>query len=299
MSQLHLDHRKGLLITGIGGLVLSADIPLLRLGQGETWSTLLLRSSTTFICALIIWAVCNLVTGKRRKVLPGKIGYLVAALYGLASIAFMTAVYNTKTANLVFILAFNTVFAALLSWVFLKERPKAITFIAMFLMLIGVGIIVYEGLSAGHVFGDLMGLLSTFILASAITVTRASGKDMSFAAMMGTAVPIAVAAFMVSQNGFNVAVPGWIIFNGAVVTTIAFICLATGPRFLSGPEVAMFYLLETVLTPIWVWLVFSERPTDATLLGGIIIISALIGHSLWQMVHSRRRARTTAIRHPI
>lgn len=299
MSQLHLDHRKGLLITGIGGLVLSADIPLLRLGQGETWSTLLLRSSTTFICALIIWAVWNFVTGKRRKVLPGKIGYLVAALYGLASIAFMTAVYNTKTANLVFILAFNTVFAALLSWVFLKERPKAITFIAMFLMLIGVGIIVYEGLSAGHVFGDLMGLLSTFILASAITVTRASGKDMSFAAMMGTAVPIAVAAFMVSQNGFNVAVPGWIIFNGAVVTTIAFICLATGPRFLSGPEVAMFYLLETVLTPIWVWLVFSERPTDATLLGGIIIISALIGHSLWQMVHSRRRARTTAIRHPI
>lgn len=57
MSQLQLDHRKGLLITGIGGLVLSADIPLLRLGQGETWSTLLLRSVTTFISALIIWAV--------------------------------------------------------------------------------------------------------------------------------------------------------------------------------------------------------------------------------------------------
>ncbi|EJM98693.1 DMT family transporter [Phyllobacterium sp. YR531] len=299
MSQLHHDHRKGLLITGIGGLVLSADIPLLRLGQGETWSTLLLRSSTTLLCALIIWVIWNLITGKRRTLLPGKTGFLVAALYGMASIAFMTAVYNTKTANLVFILAFNTVFAALLSWVFLKERPKAVTFIAMFLMLIGVGIIVREGLSSGHVFGDLMGLLSTFILASAITVTRASGKDMSFAAMMGTAVPMTVAAFMVSQNGFHVAVPGWIIFNGAVVTTIAFICLATGPRFLSGPEVAMFYLLETVLTPIWVWLVFSERPTDATLVGGIIIISALIGHSLWQMYHSRRRARTTIIRHPI
>ena len=299
MSQLHLDHRKGLLITGIGGLVLSADIPLLRLGQGETWSTLLLRSSTTFICALIIWAAWNLISGKKRTLLPGRIGFLVAALYGLASIAFMTAVYNTKTANLVFILAFNTVFSALLSWIFLKERPKAVTFVAMFLMLIGVGIIVREGLSSGHLFGDLIALLSTFILASAITVTRASGKDMSFAAMMGTAVPIVVAAFMVSQNGFTVAVPGWIIFNGAVVTTIAFICLATGPRFLSGPEVAMFYLLETVLTPIWVWLVFSERPTNATLLGGIIIISALIGHSLWQMVHARRRARTTVIRHPI
>lgn len=299
MSQLHLDHRKGLLIAGIGGLVLSADIPLLRLGQGETWSTLLLRSSTTFICAIIIWLVWRTMFGRRGAIVPGAIGFAVACLYGMASIAFMTAVYNTKTANLVFILAFNTVFAALLSWIFLKERPKAVTSVAMFLMLIGVGIIVREGLTAGHVFGDLMGLLSTFILASAITVTRASGKDMGFAAMLGTGVPIVVAAFMVSQNGFTVAAPGWIIFNGAFVTTIAFICLATGPRFLSGPEVAMFYLLETVLTPIWVWLVFSERPSDATLIGGLIIISALVGHSLWQMYHSRRRARTTAIRHPI
>jgi drug/metabolite transporter (DMT)-like permease len=122
---------------------------------------------------------------------------------------------------------------------------------------------------------------------------------MSFAAIMGTALPMLVAAFMVSQHGFHVAVPGWIIFNGAVVTTIAFICLATGPRFLSGPEVAMFYLLETVLAPIWVWLVFAEKPTDATLTGGIIIISALIGHSIWQLAYGRRRARTAAIRHPV
>lgn len=300
MSQLQLDHRKGLLITGIGGLILSADIPLLRLGQGETWSTLLLRSITTFICALIIWAVWSLATGRMRTIVPGRIGFVVAGLYGLASITFMIAVYNTRTANLVFILAFNTVFSALLSWIFLKERPKTVTFIAMFFMLIGVGIIVREGLSSGHVFGDLIALLSTFILSSAITVTRSSGKDMGFAAIMGTALPMLVAAFMVSQNGYTVAVPGWIIFNGAVVTTIAFLCLATGPRFISGPEVAMFYLLETVLTPIWVWLVFSERPSDPTLLGGVIIITALICHSLWQMYHARKRARTVALlRHPI
>jgi drug/metabolite transporter (DMT)-like permease len=299
MSQLQLDHRKGLLITGIGGLVLSADIPLLRLGQGETWSTLLLRSVTTFICALIIWAVWSLATGRLRTIVPGRIGFVVAGLYGLASITFMIAVYNTRTANLVFILAFNTVFSALLSWVFLKERPKTVTFIAMFFMLIGVGIIVREGLSSGHVFGDLVALLSTFILSLAITVTRSSGKDMGFAAIMGTALPMLVAAFMVSQNGYTVAVPGWIIFNGAVVTTIAFLCLATGPRFISGPEVAMFYLLETVLTPIWVWLVFAERPSDPTLVGGVIIITALVSHSLWQMYHARKQLRMAALRHPI
>ncbi|MBZ9600828.1 DMT family transporter [Phyllobacterium chamaecytisi] len=300
MSQLHLDHRKGLLITGLGGLILSADIPLLRLGEGETWSTLLLRSGTTFISAFVIWAVWSLATGRARTIVPGRVGFLVAGLYGLASICFMIAVYNTKTANLVFILAFNTVFSALLSWVFLKERPKTVTFIAMFFMLIGVGIIVREGLSSGHVFGDLVALLSTFILSTAITVSRSSGKDMGFAAIIGTILPLIVAAFMVSQNGYTVAVPGWIIFNGAVVTTLAFLCLAAGPRFLSGPEVAMFYLLETVLTPIWVWLVFAERPSDPTLVGGIIIIASLVGHSLWQMYHVRKRSRMAGlVRHPI
>ncbi|MBZ9655225.1 DMT family transporter [Phyllobacterium lublinensis] len=299
MSQLELDHRKGLLITGIGGLVLTADIPLLRLGHGETWSTLFLRSVTTFVAALIIWAVWSLATGRMRTIVPGRAGLVVAALYGLTSITFMIAVYNTKTANLVFILAFNTVFSALLSWVFLKERPKTVTFIAMFFMLIGVGIIVREGLASGHVFGDLVALLSTFILSTAITVSRASGQDMGFAAILGTALPMLVAAFMVSQNGYMVEVPGWIIFNGAVVTTLAFLCLATGPKFISGPEVAMFYLLETVLTPIWVWMIFSERPSDPTLAGGMIIITALVCHSLWQMYHARRLARMKALRHPV
>ena len=299
MSQLQLDHRKGLLITGLGGLILTADIPLLRLGQGETWSTLLLRSTTTFVTALIVWVIWSLAAGKRRPLMPGAIGYMVAALYGLSSITFMIAVYNTKTANLVFILALNTVFSALLSWIFLKERPKPVTFAAMFLMLIGVGIIVREGLSSGHLFGDLIALLSTFILASAITVTRASNKDMGFAAILGTALPMLVAAFMVSQNGYSVGAPSWIIFNGAVVTTIAFLCLATGPKFISGPEVAMFYLLETVLAPIWVWMIFAERPTNPTLVGGVIIITALIGHSLWQMYHTRRLARLRSLHHPI
>lgn len=299
MSQFQLDHRKGLLITGLGGLILTADIPLLRLGQGETWSTLLLRSATTFVTAFAIWALWSIVSGKRRPLVPGRIGYLVAGLYGLTSITFMIAVYNTKTANLVFILAFNTVFSALLSWIFLKERPKLITFAAMFLMLIGVGIIVREGLSSGHLFGDLVALLSTFILSSAITVSRASNKDMGFAAIIGTALPMLVAAFMVAQNGYSVAVPGWIIFNGAVVTTLAFLCLATGPKFISAAEVAMFYLLETVLTPIWVWLIFSERPSDPTLLGGAIIIAALVFHSLWQMYHTHRLARLKVLRHPV
>ena len=218
--------------------------------------------------------------------------------YGLGSIFFITGVYNTTTANLVFILAFNTVFAALLSWLFLKERPRLGTMIAMLAMIIGVLIIVGGSVGTGHLFGDFMALCSAFFVALAITISRASGKDMGFTALVGVIVPLAVAAFMVAGEGLHVNAPWWIIFNGAVIMPISFFCLANGPKYISGPEVAMFYLLETVLAPVWVWLIFAEAPTHNSMIGGAILIVTLVAHSLWQLHEGRKRRADLAVHHP-
>jgi drug/metabolite transporter (DMT)-like permease len=280
-------------------MALTVDIPLIRLANGEAWSILLLRTGTTFVAALVIWAIWRAITPKAPQLIPGRAGLAVAALYGLGSITFITAVYNTSTADLVFILAFNTMFAALLSWLFLKERPRPATLLTMAVMIFGVAVIVGSSLGSGRLFGDLMALSSAFLIASAITISRASGKDMGFTALIGVALPLAVAAFMVSKGGFQVAAPWWIIFNGAVVMPISFFCLAAGPRYVSGPEVAMFYLLETVLAPVWVWMVFSEVPSRNSLIGGVILIVALVAHSLWQLHQGRKRRAATAVRHPV
>src|SRR5690606_116875 len=113
------------------------------------------------------------------------------------------------------------------------------------------------------------------------TITRASGRDMGFAALVAVTLPCLVAAFMMTGTGFQIEAPWWIIFNGAVVMPISFFCLANGPKYISGPEVAMFYLLETVLAPVWVWMIFGEVPTTASLIGGTILIATLVAHSLW------------------
>jgi drug/metabolite transporter (DMT)-like permease len=88
-----------------------------------------------------------------------------------------------------------------------------------------------------------------------------------------------------------------IILDGLVVIPVAFFLLATGPKYISGPEVAMFYLLETVLAPVWVWLIFTETPTTQSLIGGSILIAALLAHSLWQLSENRRRHRVQPLRH--
>jgi drug/metabolite transporter (DMT)-like permease len=292
------DHAKGLALTAFGGLTLTVDIPLIRLANGDHWSILFMRTGTTLIAALLIWAIWRFFSPKAPQLIPGRAGLAVAALYGLGSIVFITAVYNTSTANLVFILAFNTMFAALLSWVFLKERPRPATLIAMLFMIFGVLIIVGDSIGTGQMFGNVMALLSTLCIAGAITITRASGKDMGFTSLVGVVFPFAVAMLMVSKTGINVAAPWWIILNGAVVMPIAFFCLANGPKYISGPEVAMFYLLETILAPVWIWMIFAEAPSRNSMIGGTILIVTLVVHSLWQLQDGRRRRAALAVRHP-
>ncbi|MGX9144018.1 DMT family transporter [Mesorhizobium sp. 128a] len=294
----HNAHTKGLLLTALGGLTLTVDIPLIRLAHGEAWTILLLRTGATFVTAMILWAVWRLFGKNAPQLIPGWSGLIVAAIYGLGAIAFITGVYNTSTANLVFILAFTTMFSALLSWLFLKERPRPLTLAAMAVMIVGVGIIVGDSVGTGHLFGDVMALCSALAIACAITISRASGKDMGFTALIGVVPPFALAAFMVAKTGFHVDAPGWILFNGAIIMPIAFFCLANGPKYISGPEVAMFYLLETVLAPVWVWMIFAETPSRNSLIGGAILIVTLVAHSLWQLHEGRKRRAALAVVHP-
>ncbi|MBB3310865.1 drug/metabolite transporter (DMT)-like permease [Rhizobium sp. BK196] len=275
------DHRKGLLLTAIGGLALSMDIPLVRLADGDIWSILSVRSVAAVLATLVILIAMRLFSGRWPLLVPGRPGLLAGLLYGLSSVTFVLAVFNTATANVVFIVAFNPMFGALLSWLFLKEKPQPATLIAMLFMIFGVGLIVREGLSSGHVFGDAMALLSALVLAAAITVGRASRREMGFVPLLAAILPAALGLVQVLPSALSIAHPGWIVFNGAIVMPVAFWCLATGPRYLSAPEVGMFYLLETMLAPIWIWMIFAETPATMTLVGGAILVAAIASHSIW------------------
>lgn len=299
MSAVQTDHSRGLLIAGIGGLALTVDIPLIRLAGGDPWPIMMFRSGLTFAVTLSVVLILKAMGKNLPPLIPGREGAIVSLLYGVGAISFMLAVFNTTTANLVFILAFNPMFAALLSWIFFGERPRPATLLAMAAMLFGVLIIVRDGISAGHFLGDMLAVTTALLLASAITISRASGKDMGFTALVSAGGPMLLAAVMTWQTGYRIDVPWWIVLNGAVVIPISFFCLANAPKYISGPEVAMFYLLETVLAPVWVWMIFSEAPSSATLAGGLILILTLIAHSLWQLNEGRKRRAALAVRHPV
>jgi drug/metabolite transporter (DMT)-like permease len=278
-------HTKGVIITFLGGLALSFDIPILRLADGNVWSILFMRSILTVVVALVALLAFRLIKGHVPRLVPGWSGIIVACLYAASTVFFMLSVFNTTSANVAFILAFNPMFGALLSWIFLGERPRRATFIAMAAMTVGVLIIVANGLESGHIWGDLSAAASALSIAGALTYSRASRQDFGFTPIVAAILPAIIGGLMVVKVGYVVNDPIWITFNGLLLTPFAFWALAIGPKYLSAAETGMFYLLETVLAPVWVWLVFSEEPPVATLIGGAIILVALIWHS----THSMRR----------
>ncbi|MFN7102505.1 MAG: DMT family transporter [Pseudorhizobium sp.] len=285
------EHKKGLLLTTVGGLALSFDVPLVKLGGGEVWSVIALRSLVTFAAAILLWLVVGLISKRRPVLIPGRAGLLAGLCYGLSTMTFLGAVFLTATANVVFIVAFTPMFAALLGWLVMKEVPSRSTVLTMVAMAAGVALIVAGGLEGGGLIGDLLAALTSALLAGAITIARKTRLDMGFVPLVATALPALIGAGFVGHHGFSLEAPVWIVFDGAVMIPLAFWCLATGPRYLSGPEVGMFYLLETILAPIWVWMIFAEVPAAQTLVGGAILVLALIMHSGWQMRVGRAKAR--------
>jgi drug/metabolite transporter (DMT)-like permease len=286
------DHGKGLLLTTIGGLALSMDIPLIRLSDGAVWSILGLRNIITFAIAAVLLLLLRASGRPWRQLLPGWTGLWVVLFYGIGTISFVLAVYYTSAANVVFILAFNPMFAALLSWIVVGERPSAATIITMLAMVVGVGLIVGDGIDGGHWVGDLLALMSALLTACALTIGRRSKRDMGFMPMLATVIPGALGLAYALPVGLAISNPFWITLDGGLMMPLAFWCLASGTRYLSSPEVAMFYLLETILAPVWIWMIFAEAPSRMTLVGGAVMMVALASHSLWQ---ARVKGRKVAL----
>jgi len=283
--------RKGLAITTLGGLLFTLDLPLLRLSMADQWTMVFARGIFLFLSISFVWLAIRQVTGNKLRYLAGTTGLIVAGVSTLANITYIGAIVNTNAANVVFVIALIPVITAMLSRIFIKERTHPYTWLATFVALFGVGIIVWDGIHAGSWFGDILALISAFCTATALTIIRASGKNVATSFAIGSLCSAIIAllffkvdpASLLNTSSFGMPALFWIGLNGLLAIPLASTLIANGPRFLPSADVSMFFLLETVLTPIWIWLLFAEIPSTMVLVGGCIVIVTLLAHSGWRL----------------
>jgi drug/metabolite transporter (DMT)-like permease len=208
----------------------------------------------------------------------GGAGVGFAAAVAVASGSFMLALNHASVAQVLFIQAISPVLAALLGRWFLGERLSARTMLAMGVALVGVGVMVGSP-GGGSALGDALSVLMAFSFAVAVVIAR-HRRDVSMAPaiVLAQLMLVLVAAPVALAGGKGVGVPDvlWLALFGVGQIGLGLVLLTIGARLIPAAQVALISLLEVVLGPLWVWLAVGERPSAATLIGGAIVVAAVI-----------------------
>ena len=285
------DQKKGLIITSLGVLLVVPDSLFVRLIGAESLITAFWRSMTAGLFILIILIAVQGFGGLHGVVRTGWPGLIYTLMIGTTAPAFVFAVDNTSVANVVFIFASMPIFAAVFSRVFLAEPFQLRMLITMFAVICGLAIIAY-GSSSTQIAswkGDIWAVYVSAAYAAALTAAR-KAKAISMIptipfAYVGAAIIIWI--FSSPMDSFHAQ---WPLFLGHGAFVGAASCLlALGPRYISSPEVSLLVLLESVLAPLLVWLVIGENPGRLALLGGAVVIGALLASNVYSLVQFRAR----------
>jgi drug/metabolite transporter (DMT)-like permease len=284
--------RRGALLVACAAVCWSSGGLIVRLVGTSPWTTSLWRSvfASLFLAALLSVVRGRNIVAQWRE--GGRPVVLVAACMAAASTCFIFSLAYTSVANTLILMSTGPYVAGLLGWIWLGERVALRTWVTMSVALAGTVVMVSNSYARGTGFGDLLAILMAVSFAVAtVLVRRHPDVQMTSAAALSTtftgliALPLAD-PFAISARDF-----GLLAFFGVGQFGAGFLLFMTGARLLPAAETALIGMLETVLGPLWVWLILSERPSSASLAGGVLILAALVANTVIDLVSPGRARR--------
>ena len=276
--------QKGLGLSLIGVLLITPDSLFLRLIDLGAWELVFYRGLVPFICLLIVLSFYYRSQFIKSFLVLGIPGLIYAILIALGSTTFVISIENTYVANTLIMIALLPFATAILSSIFLKEHPSKrmwLTIIACFAVVL---FIFYDSYQGNRLYGDFFGLLTAIMVGGSAVVVR-YGKNFNFLpALLLSKFFIMLIAIIFMQNFPETLFVDQknlylIIAMGVFAVFIPLAMITLAPRYIPAYEVEIFFVLETILGPVWVWLVIHEQPTNKTIIGGVFIIIIILIHT--------------------
>ncbi len=278
------DQQKGSLLAFVAVMFITPDSLFIRLSNLDTWGLVFYRGIipffTVFFGMLLIYKL------NFFKILfnSGVHGIIYIATFSITNITFVVSIQNTNVANTLVMIATAPMLSAILGAIFLKEPPDRKTLFSIIITFIAIIYIFFDSLKVGNLYGDVLGFITAFGLAlGAITIRSAKTKNLVPAAVVGKLFVASFALFFIESfvliDRDLFIVPLMCI----LCVAIPFVLVTIAPRFITAAEVNLFFLLETIIGPIWVWVIINEQPSVETLQGGAIIITTIAIHSFLKL----------------
>ena len=283
MKHLSSQH-KGSLLAFIAVMLITPDSILIRLSTIETWGMLFYRGAIPFVVVLIgliFFYKNNLFKALINIGYPG-IFYVIS--FSICNITFIISIQNTNVANTLVMIAMAPMLSAILGSIFLKEVPDRKTWVAIIITLIAVTYIFHDSIEMGNFYGDLFGVITAFGLACNAVIARyAKNRDLVPSAVIGKLCVAIFAFFFVDTFALVDTDLIFVPLMCVMCVAIPFVLVTIAPRFIPAEEVNLFFLLETIIGPFWVWLVINEQPSIETIQGGVVIILTIAIHSFLKL----------------
>ena len=286
MKNLSNQH-KGSLLAFVAVMLITPDSIFIRLSNIETWGMLFYRGAIPFVVVLI-----GLIFFYKKNLFKALVGigypgifYVIS--FSISNITFIISIQNTNVANTLVMIAMAPMLSAILGSVFLKEIPDRKTWIAIIITLISVTYIFHDSIEMGNFYGDLFGIITAFGLACNAVIARyAKNKDLVPSALIGKLCVAIFALFFVDNFSLLGTDLIFIPLMCIMCVAIPFVLVTIAPRFIPAEEVNLFFLLETIIGPFWVWMIIKEQPSIETIQGGVVIILTIAIHSFLKLKKS-------------
>jgi drug/metabolite transporter (DMT)-like permease len=281
------NQKKGSLLAFIAVILITPDSIFIRLSNIETWGMLFYRGAIPFVVVLI-----GLIFFYKNNLLKALVGigypgifYVIS--FSICNITFIISIQNTNVANTLVMIAMAPMLSAILGSIFLKEVPDSKTWIAIIITLIAVSYIFHDSIEMGNFYGDLFGLITAFGLAGNAVIARfAKNRDLVPSAVIGKLCVAIFAFFFVDTFSLVGTDLIFVPLMCVMCVAIPFVLVTIAPRFIPAEEVNLFFLLETIIGPFWVWLIINEQPSIETIQGGSIILLTIAIHSFLKIKQS-------------
>jgi len=283
--------RRGALLVAAAAICWSSGGLIVRLVGTSPWTTSFWRSvfASLFLALVVRLAWGRGVLAQWRRVPVVAVGACMA----LASTCFILSLAHTSVANTLILMSTGPYVAGLLGWILLGERVPLRTWLTMGVALAGAVVMVSSSYAGGALLGDLLAIVMACSFAVATVLIRRHPEiPMVPAAVLATALTGLVALPLADPLTTRPRDIALLAFFGIGQFGAGFLLFLTGARLIPAAESALIGMLETVLGPLWVWLVLSERPGAASLTGGALILGALLANTLVDLVTPRPAGAT-------
>jgi len=289
------EHRTGVVLVTGAAVAWSTAGFFTRLIPLDAWTILFWRGlfGGFFIGLYVLWCYRGRTLAVTRAM--GWPGVLVTCLSALGMTTFIPALKLTSVANVAIVFAACPFVAAGFAWIWFRERATPLTLGASLLAFAGV-VLTVAGSGGGRdsLLGDFLALVMTVAIA-AMTVAMRRYRHIPLlptaclsnwlGALVGLcfAAPLAAGPWDLGYQDL-----GYLALFGLAQMGLGLTFFTIGSRLIPAAETALISALETPLAPLWVWLAFGEAVAPPALIGGLLVMLAVIGHVLLQNRANRR-----------